>query len=204
MEAEPFGDEAMAYIKDMVLQREVEIEVEAIDKGGNFIGWCFIDNNNLSVNLVEEGFASVHVTAERSNYGRLIAIAEDNAKRRKDRRWANYVEEEAPTKDEEDEKKDDGERKVNYQTIVITEVGDDLHVYGQCVDEGPKLDGLMTQLREEFTRSPPLAGAYTPRNGMYLFLFWVMHPTMYLVGCVIQKRYLLIYYEFFWEGPKMK
>merc|ERR1719323_913171 len=165
MEAEPFGDEAMAYIKDMVLQREVEIEVEAIDKGGNFIGWCFIDNNNLSVNLVEEGFASVHVTAERSNYGRLIAIAEDNAKRRKDRRWANYVEEEAPTKDEEDEKKDDGERKVNYQTIVITEVGDDLHVYGQCVDEGPKLDGLMTQLREEFTRSPPLAGAYTPRNG---------------------------------------
>ena len=177
MEAEPFGDEAMAHIKDMVLQREVEIEVEAIDKGGNFIGWCFIDNTNLSVALVEEGFASVHVTAERSNYGRLIAIAEDNAKRRKDRRWANYVEEEAPTKDEEDEKKDDGERKVNYQTIVITEVGDDLHVYGQCVDEGPKLEGLMTQLREEFTRSPPLAGAYTPRNGMYLFLFWIMHST---------------------------
>merc|ERR1719278_1704205 len=86
MEAEPFGDEAMAHIKDMVLQREVEIEVEAIDKGGNFIGWCFIDNTNLSVALVEEGFASVHVTAERSNYGRLIAIAEDNAKRRKDRR----------------------------------------------------------------------------------------------------------------------
>ena len=60
-----------------------------------------------------------------------------------------------------------GERKVNYQTVVITEVTDDLHIYGQSVDEGPKLEGLMTQLREEFTRSPPLAGAYTPRNGMY-------------------------------------
>jgi len=68
-------------------------------------------------------------------------------------------------KDEDDEKKDDGERKVNYQTVVITEVTDDLHIYGQSVDEGPKLEGLMTQLREEFTRSPPLAGAYTPRNG---------------------------------------
>ena len=72
MEADPFGDEALAHIKDMVLQREVEIEVEAIDKGGNFIGWCFIDNTNLSIALVEEGFACSHVTAERSNYGRLI------------------------------------------------------------------------------------------------------------------------------------
>ena len=60
----------------MIMQREVEIEVESIDKGGNFIGWCFIDNTNLSVALVEEGFASSHFTAERSNYGRLIAIAE--------------------------------------------------------------------------------------------------------------------------------
>ena len=73
-----------------------------------FTGWCFIDNTNLSVALVEEGFAATHVTAERSNYGRLIAVAEDNAKRRKDRRWANYVEEEVQHKDEDDEKKDDG------------------------------------------------------------------------------------------------
>ena len=62
------------------MQREVEIEVESIDKGGNFIGWCFIDNTNLSVALVEEGFASSHFTAERSNYGRLIAIAEVRSK----------------------------------------------------------------------------------------------------------------------------
>merc|ERR1739847_240755 len=110
------------------MQREVEIEVEAIDKGGNFIGWCFIDNTNLSIALVEEGFACSHVTAERSNYGRLIAIAEDNAKRRKDRRWANYVEEESKT--------EDGERKVSYQSIVITEVNNEAHIYAQSVDLG--------------------------------------------------------------------
>ena len=45
--AEPWGDEAMAFVKDMILQREVEIEVEQIDKGGNFIGWCFVDNTNI-------------------------------------------------------------------------------------------------------------------------------------------------------------
>merc|ERR1719412_2426187 len=34
VEAEPWGDEAMAFVKEMILQREVEIEVEQIDKGG--------------------------------------------------------------------------------------------------------------------------------------------------------------------------
>ena len=29
------------------------MEVEAIDKAGNFIGWLFVDNTNLSVALVE-------------------------------------------------------------------------------------------------------------------------------------------------------
>ena len=64
MEADPFGDEALAHIKDMVLQREVEIEVESMDKGGNFIGWCFVDNTNISVALCEEGYAASHFTAQ--------------------------------------------------------------------------------------------------------------------------------------------
>ena len=188
-EADPYGDEALTFVKEMIMQREVEIEVESIgkyfffsiflseikvllsfiDKGGNFIGWCFIDNTNISVSLVEEGFASSHFTAERSNYGRMIAVAEENAKRRKDKIWANYVEE-APKDSSEDHdesksKDDQGERKVNYETVVITEVTDEAHVYAQHVDEGPKLDNLMKQLREEFSRNPPLAGAYTPKRG---------------------------------------
>ena len=45
--------------------------------------------------LVDDGYACSHVTAERSNYGRLIAASEENAKKRKEKRWANYVEEAA-------------------------------------------------------------------------------------------------------------
>jgi staphylococcal nuclease domain-containing protein 1 len=58
----------------LVLQREVEIEVEAMDKGGNFIGWLFCDTTNVSLSLVEEGFAAAFVgnTGDKSNYGRLI------------------------------------------------------------------------------------------------------------------------------------
>ena len=54
---------------------------------------------------------------------------------------------------------------MSYQSIVITEVNNEAHIYAQSVDLGPKLEELMNQLREEFTRSPPLAGAYMPRNG---------------------------------------
>merc|ERR1711899_72643 len=166
-EGEPYGDEALAFVKDMIMQREVEIEVEQIDKGGNFIGWCFVDNTNVSVALVDDGYACSHVTAERSNYGRLIAASEENAKKRKEKRWANYVEE-AKNDDEEkeDDKKDEaGERKVKYETVVVTEVTEDAHIYAQHVDEGPKLVGLMNQLREEFSQNPPLAGAFTPQRG---------------------------------------
>lgn len=166
-EAEPWGDEAMAFVKEMILQREVEIEVEQIDKGGNFIGWCFVDNTNISVALVEGGYACSHFTAEKSNYGRLIAVSEENAKRSKEKRWANYVEQAATVDDDKDgdDKKDDSERKVKHETVVVTEVTDDAHIYAQHVDEGPKLVGLMNQLREEFQQNPPLAGSYQPRKG---------------------------------------
>jgi len=166
-EAEPWGDEAQAFVKEMILQREVEIEVEQIDKGGNFIGWCFVDNTNMSVALVEGGYACSHFTAEKSNYGRLIAVSEDNAKRSKEKRWANFVEQAATVDDDKDgdDKKDDSERKVKHETVVVTEVTDEAHIYAQHVDEGPKLVGLMNQLREEFTQNPPLAGSYTPKRG---------------------------------------
>lgn len=48
-EAEPFGDEALAFTKDRCLQREVSIQAESVDKAGNFIGWLWVNNTNLSV-----------------------------------------------------------------------------------------------------------------------------------------------------------
>lgn len=164
--AEPFGDEALAFVKEMVLQREVEIEVEAIDKGGNFIGWMHLDNTNISVALVEEGYAAAFVTADRSNYGRQITLAEDNAKTKKLKRWANYVEE-APSVQEEEEKREEAaERKVKYEKVVVTEVTNEGKIYVQHIDEGPKLEQLMKEIRAEFVSNPPLAGAYQPKRGI--------------------------------------
>ena len=35
-EGEPFGNEATAFIKEQIMQKEVEIEVETMDKGKIF------------------------------------------------------------------------------------------------------------------------------------------------------------------------
>lgn len=65
-----------------------------MDKAGNFIGYLFVDNTNLSVHLVQEGYASMHFTAERGGYANQIRNAEDNAKNAKRKIWANYTGEE--------------------------------------------------------------------------------------------------------------
>merc|ERR1712071_619341 len=146
-EGEPFGDEALLFTKENCLQRQVEIEVESMDKGGNFIGWLWIDNHNHSVKLVEEGLASVHFSAERSSHFRSLSMAEESAKGKKIRMWKNYSgEKEVKVVPDEETV---AERKTNYQTVVITEVTPELHCFVQKVDQGPALEQLMSQLRQE-------------------------------------------------------
>nr|CAG4648501.1 EOG090X01F7 [Polyphemus pediculus] len=162
-EGEPFGDEASVFTKEHCLQHEVQIEVESMDKGGNFIGWLWVDNQNYSVKLVEEGLASVHFSAERSGHFRSLQVAEENAKAKKIRLWANYTGEKEVKPVHEEETV--FERKTNYQSVVITEVTPELHFYVQKVDQGPSLEQLMTQLRQELNTNPPLGGAYNPKKG---------------------------------------
>ncbi len=140
--------------------------MESIDKGGNFIGWLHCDNNNVSVSLVEEGFAAAYVIQDKGNYGRFLQAAEDSAKRRKIKRWENFVEKQAEENDEEAENKKEeaGERKVNFEKVVVTEVTPEGRVFVQHVDQGPKLEQLMKEIRAEFSTNPPLAGAYTPKR----------------------------------------
>ena len=53
-EGEPFGDEALLFTKENCLQRQVEIEVESMDKGGNFIGYLTKKNFGFSPKRLNE------------------------------------------------------------------------------------------------------------------------------------------------------
>ncbi|XP_031552715.1 staphylococcal nuclease domain-containing protein 1-like [Actinia tenebrosa] len=159
VEGDPFGDEALQFTKEMVLQREVEVEVESIDKAGNFIGWMFFEDKNLSVSLVEAGLSSVHFTAERSNFYHKLTYAEETAKSQKLKMWANYEEPKAVIVVEETE------RKCNYKKVYVTEPKENLSFYAQHVETGPQLEQLMTDLHTELSSNPPLPGSYTPKKG---------------------------------------
>ncbi|KFM78204.1 Nuclease domain-containing protein 1, partial [Stegodyphus mimosarum] len=155
-----FGDEALAFTKDLCLQKEVQIEVESMDKAGNFIGWLWIDNINLSEALVKEGYAEIHSTAARSPYIRALQTAQEEAQKKKVKMWESHESFEPETKEEEV-----SERVVNYKKVMVTDVRLDLTFYAQHVDEGPKLEEMMLNLRQEFTSNPPLPGSYTPKKG---------------------------------------
>lgn len=62
---------------------QVEVEVETMDKGGNFIGYMYVEGTNVSVALVDQGLAKVHFTAERSNHYKALSAAEERAKEKK-------------------------------------------------------------------------------------------------------------------------
>ncbi|KAK8384015.1 hypothetical protein O3P69_016033 [Scylla paramamosain] len=158
---EPYGEDAHAFTKNLVMQREVEIEVDSMDKGGNFIGWLHVEGKNLSVLLVEEGLSTVHFTAELSKFYQQLTSAQESAKSKNLNYWSTYVEE------EKDEKPEDqvGERKVDYKPLLITAVTREGALFGQYCSDGPALEQLMDKLRSEFASKPPLGGAYTPKKG---------------------------------------
>uniref|UniRef100_A0A672IWI2 Staphylococcal nuclease domain-containing protein 1 n=1 Tax=Salarias fasciatus TaxID=181472 RepID=A0A672IWI2_SALFA len=129
--AEPFSDEAMLFTKELVMQREVEVEVESMDKAGNFIGWLHIEGVNLSVALVESALSKVHFTAERSAYYKTLVSAEEACRQRKEKIWANY--EEKPV-EEVVHLSEEKERVANYRAVYVTEITDTLHIYAQDVE----------------------------------------------------------------------
>jgi len=88
--SEPFADEAAFFTKLHVLQREVDIEVEASDRGGSFMGSLWVNGESLSANLLRSGYAWMSDNADRSPYYSQMEAAEKQAKASKTRVWEKY------------------------------------------------------------------------------------------------------------------
>ncbi|XP_048004944.1 staphylococcal nuclease domain-containing protein 1 isoform X2 [Leguminivora glycinivorella] len=162
-EAEPFGEEALHYTKEKCLQHDVVVTIEEMDKAGNFIGWLWVDNENLSVSLVEHGLASMHHTAETSEFARVIKTAEENAIKKRIGIWKDYVEVEKEIEKEKNAPVQD--RTVKYDKVIITEITPEGHFYAQNIESGAKLEALMDKIHQEFKANAPLPGSLAPRRG---------------------------------------
>jgi staphylococcal nuclease domain-containing protein 1 len=97
---EPYGVEATEFASRRYMQRDVEVEFEATDKSGGFIGTMYLNKTeNAAITLVKEGLATVHAysaeslswaqalfDAEVSSFARwrqLYSNAEDDCRRRR-------------------------------------------------------------------------------------------------------------------------
>lgn len=162
--AEPFGEEALAYTKSLLTQRDVTIEVETMDKVGGFVGYIFVDRVNVSLKLVEQGLSKVHYSGKQGKYANELIAAEERAQAAKLGLWKDWtppVEEVAPVASFETKALS---RAVNPKDIVITEVTANLCFYGQMVSEQEKLTKLTDEMRTYFTETPPTAGAYKAKR----------------------------------------
>ncbi len=86
MQGEKYADEALAYTRENCLQRDVEVEIETMDKGGTFLGNITIPGPkgpvNLGLVLLREGLARLHPSFDPSRLpsGMELKEAETAAK----------------------------------------------------------------------------------------------------------------------------
>jgi staphylococcal nuclease domain-containing protein 1 len=83
--SDPYGPEAAEFATRRYMQRDVEIEFEAVDKSGGFIGAMYLNKTeNVAITLVKEGLASVHAhSAENLSWAKALSDAEEEAKKAK-------------------------------------------------------------------------------------------------------------------------
>jgi len=126
-QSEPFGPEALDFTSKKCMQRDVEIDVEDIDRVGGFIGTMYINRENMAKALVEEGLASVHAySAEKMGHANELFAAENRAKAAHKGMWHDWTPEQDAAEQEDSttgyaaKNEIVIERKKDYRDVVVS------------------------------------------------------------------------------------
>ncbi|KAG0376239.1 hypothetical protein BGX24_008049 [Mortierella sp. AD032] len=163
--AEPFGAEALDFISRRCQQREVEIEVESLDKTGGFIGSMWLNKtDNVAALLLEDGLASIHsYSADQSKHSGVLYSAERSAKQDRKNIWAN----EDPNAVEEEVEVDTSKPiKKEYLDVVVSEIVSGGHFYVQVINQNiQNLEKMMSDLGIHHKNASTAPESWKPRNG---------------------------------------
>ncbi|KAF9094118.1 hypothetical protein BGX23_002501 [Mortierella sp. AD031] len=163
--AEPFGAEALDFISRRCQQREVEIEIESLDKTGGFIGSMWLNKtDNVAAALLEEGLASIHgYSADQSKHSGLLYSAERAAKQERKNLWAN----EDPDAVVEEEEVDTSKPiKKDYLDVVVSEIVSGGHFYVQIINQNiQSLEKMMSELGIHHKNASTAPESWKPRAG---------------------------------------
>jgi staphylococcal nuclease domain-containing protein 1 len=95
-----WGNIALHYVRDNAYQRKVQISVKKLDSYGAFIGQLMIDGNDLGEQLIEKGYAKIHLPSLRkAPYLAKYRTAYENARKAKIGLWEHFDFEEEAKKD---------------------------------------------------------------------------------------------------------
>ncbi|CAK7336878.1 unnamed protein product [Dovyalis caffra] len=158
---EPYSEEAIALMRRKIMQRDVEIEVETVDRTGTFLGSLWESRTNMAVTLVEAGLAKLQTSfgTDRITDAHLLEQAEQSAKRQKLKIWEKYVEGEEVNTGPAVESK-----QKEVLKVVVTEVLDGGRFYVQTVGD-QKIASIQQQLASLNLQEAPVIGAFNPKKG---------------------------------------
>ncbi|KAI4384672.1 hypothetical protein MLD38_002791 [Melastoma candidum] len=158
---EPYSEEAISLMRRKILQRDVEIEVENVDKTGTFLGTLWESKKNVAVTLVEAGLAKLQASfsSDRVMDAGLLEQAEQAAKRKKLKIWENYVEGQEQTNGSSVEN-----RQKEVLKVGVTEVLGGGQFYVQTVGD-LKLASIQRQLAALSIQEAPVIGTFNPKKG---------------------------------------
>lgn len=158
---EPYADEALAFMRRKILQRDVEIEVETVDRTGTFLGSLWESKTNMAAVLLEAGLARLQTFGlDRIPDSHILSQAEDSAKRQKLKIWENYVEgQEVPNGTPAPQN-----REKEVLKVVVTEVLGGGKFYVQTVGD-QLVSSIQQQLASLEIGEPPVVGSFNPKKG---------------------------------------
>ncbi|GKC72044.1 ribonuclease TUDOR 1-like protein [Tanacetum coccineum] len=56
---EPYSDEAVSLIRWMIMRKDVEIEVDKVDRTGTYLGSLWESKTNVGITLLKAGLAKL-------------------------------------------------------------------------------------------------------------------------------------------------
>ncbi|GAA5975870.1 hypothetical protein JCM11641_002826 [Rhodosporidiobolus odoratus] len=173
--SDPYGPEALVFSSRRLLQREVEVQVEANDKSGGFIGRLFLNGQDVAALLVREGLAKVDDYCVSKELWSL----QESAQQAKKNLWTTYNPEdtEASANGNVNGAANGANGKVvearkELVDVVVSEVrgGTETVPFSfsvQVLKNGgiPELESLMNELTIFHREADLTPSGFTPRNG---------------------------------------
>ncbi|BFZ65383.1 hypothetical protein YB2330_006549 [Saitoella coloradoensis] len=139
---ESHGKQAVEYATRRFLQRDVEVEINSVDRGGAFMGSMFLGGRDVGVGMVEEGMGWVGEYVAGPGAG-VLREAEGRARDSKKGLWKDY-QPEAVVREGGEKENGSGERE--YVDVVVTEVESAGRFWVQIIT--PKIQELEILMRD--------------------------------------------------------